>query len=72
MGSAKSSQESPQKYSPLSLGCYQEFLLDTLWRGRPFSHEGEFEVDDDPHLYATHRTKQRILVISLTRFAKNL
>ena len=28
------------------LGCHQEFLLETL-RGRPFSHEGQFEVSDN-------------------------
>jgi len=35
-----------QKYSSL-FGCHQEFLLDNLRRGRPFSHEGEFEVSDN-------------------------
>jgi len=29
------------------LGCHQKFLLDTVRRGRPFSHKGEFEVSDN-------------------------
>jgi len=32
---------------PPLLGCHQEFLLDTLRRRRPFSHEGKFEVIDN-------------------------
>ena len=31
---------------PSLLCCRKEFLLDNLRRGRPFSHEGEFEVVD--------------------------
>jgi hypothetical protein len=31
-------------------GCHQEFLLDNLRRGRPFSHEGELEVVYNPAL----------------------
>lgn len=28
-------------------GCHREELLTIVWRRRPFSHEGEFEVSDD-------------------------
>jgi len=31
----------------LLLGSHKEFVLEDLRRGRPFSHEGEFEVSDN-------------------------
>jgi hypothetical protein len=37
----------PLEILPPLFGCHQEFLLDNLRRGRPFSHESEFEVSDN-------------------------
>jgi len=34
------------------LSYHQKFLPDNLRRGRPFSHEGEFEATGDPLTHA--------------------